>query len=874
MFRKTLLFLLLAGSFLGCGTQKIVVESPAEETEYRQLDTLYVTAEPIDTNLTPEPETYSLPPYNPSAPRINDLLHTSLRVAFDWEKEQVIGQATLRLTPYFYPTNKLVLDAKGFDLKEVSIAGQALTYDYDGQQLSITLPQTYQRGEAYEVYVDYIATPAASGGSAAITSDKGLFFINPRGEEGSKPQQIWTQGETEHNSRWFPTIDKPNERSTQEIFVTVDDRFVTLSNGLLESSVEHEDGTHTDHWVMDQPHAPYLFMLAVGEFAVVQDEPWNGKPITYYVEPEYAADAEAIFSHTPEMLTFFSDLVGVEYPWPKYSQVIVRDYVSGAMENTSAVIFTDMMQMHERELIDQLMNEKFVAHEMFHHWFGDLVTCESWANLTLNEGFANYSEYLWLEHQYGRDEADFHLFQEWSGYLSASRSGIHPLINYGYDDKEDMFDTHSYNKGGSVLHMLRAVIGDDAFFAGLQRYLNDNAYSAVEVDELRMAFEDISGLDLKWFFDQWFLNEGHPDLDIDYDYDATTGEAIVNVTQQQDPDRMPAIFQLPAAVDIYLPGEEVPVRHFVMVNEREQEFRFPVPAKPELTIFDAERVLLAERNDHKTDDQLVYQMMHAPRFLDRFEALQKLKGSDHPAMNEVIDAALADDFYAIRGQGLNLMDEDNPTSNQLALLKQMAESDPHSDVRAEAISKLVEADSESAVTVAKAALGARPYNVVATALQVLAELAPEDAAQAVSALEDETNGQIVAAIGGIYAEANDPAKIDYFFQHLEDVDGYAALDFYESFEGMLLGGNESNIDKGAEALQAIAMNMGQSPWRRISATRSISNMRQTINKDARRASDPTVKEKLQARAGKLQLMIDAIKKAETNEQLLGIYRQY
>ena len=273
------------------------------------------------------------------------------------------------------------LDAKNFDFKSIKLFnGTALEYSYEGekQQVHITLDREYQRGEEVELVIDYTAIPAQSGGSAAITSDKGLFFINPRGEEGDKPTQIWTQGETENNSRWFPTIDKPNERCTQEVYVTVDDRFTTLSNGTLVSKNKNSDGTRTDYWKQELPHAPYLFMLAIGEFDVVEDEKWNGIPVNYYLESKWSPYAKDIFPYTREMLTFFSELTGVDYPWQKYSQVAVRDYVSGAMENTTAVIFGEFMHGTDRDLIDVDRNEKIVAHEMFHHWFGDYVTCESW----------------------------------------------------------------------------------------------------------------------------------------------------------------------------------------------------------------------------------------------------------------------------------------------------------------------------------------------------------------------------------------------------------------------------------------------------------------------------------------------------------------
>ncbi|HRF40444.1 MAG TPA: M1 family aminopeptidase, partial [Saprospiraceae bacterium] len=211
----------------------------------------------------------------------------------------------------------------------------------------------------------------------------------------------------------------------------MEDRFKTLSNGLLLKQTKNADGTRTDYWKMDQPHAPYLFMVAVGEYAVVEDK-WRNVPLQYYVEPDYAADAKAIFPYTPEMLEYFSKTFSYDYPWKKYAQIVVRDFVSGAMENTTAVTFGEFVQKHKMDLVDERTNEKIVAHEMMHHWFGDLVTCESWSNLTLNEGFANYSEYLWLENKYGRDEADYHLLEEWQGYFSSADMSIHPLIHFSY----------------------------------------------------------------------------------------------------------------------------------------------------------------------------------------------------------------------------------------------------------------------------------------------------------------------------------------------------------------------------------------------------------------------------------------------------------
>ena len=302
--------------------------------------------------------------YSESPERTTDLIHTNLEVAFDWEKKHLFGKAYLDLKPYFHSQSTVTLDAKGFDIHQVALAEPygALTnlnYTYNDLKLSIQLDREYSREETYQIYIAYTAKPdeLEIEGGDAITDAKGLYFINPHNTQ-DKPQQIWTQGETEANSVWFPTVDAPNAKSTEEILMTVQDKYMTLSNGKLISSKKNTDGTRTDYWKQDLPHAPYLFMMAVGQFKVVQDS-WtrpNGKKmlVDYYVEPAYEQYAKNIFGKTPKMIGYFSDLLGVEYPWDKYHQIIVREYVSGAMENTSAVIHGDYFYKTKRELLDEI----------------------------------------------------------------------------------------------------------------------------------------------------------------------------------------------------------------------------------------------------------------------------------------------------------------------------------------------------------------------------------------------------------------------------------------------------------------------------------------------------------------------------------------
>jgi aminopeptidase N len=843
-----------------CNTSQKTVVLPVEELEMRDLDTMVITAtreveatESIDV----------LPPYQRSYTRANDLLHTKLELEFSWEKEQVLGKATIKLKPLFYPTNELELDAKGFDIHQIKLdgpKGKNLKYDYDGQVLVIQLDKEYTRKEEYSIYIDYTASPSASGGSAAITSDKGLFFINSTGEE-DKPQQIWTQGETEHNSRWFPTIDKPNERCTQEMMVTVQDRFTTLSNGLLMSSNKNEDGTRTDYWKLDQPHAPYLFMLAIGELAVIEEE-WEGRPVTYYVEPEYEEDATSIFAHTKEMLSFFSDILGVKYPWPKYAQVVVQDYVSGAMENTTASIFGDFVQKKKRELIDD-NNDKIVAHELFHHWFGDLVTCESWANLTMNEGFANYSEYLWLEHKYGADEADYHLLGEWSGYYGSG--DIHPLIYFGYEDKEDMFDAHSYNKGGSVLHMLRSYIGDEAFFAGLNKYLTENAYTAVEAHNLRLAFESVTGQDLNWFFNQWYFEQGHPQLEITYSYDETLGQAAIRVQQQQDPQKMPAIFELPVAVDIYPAGSNEATRKEVVLNQRDQTFTFDLDAAPQLITFDAERMLLAQVQDNKTAEQYIYQFYNAPKFYDRYEAVQRLVNEDSEEAKGVYQAALQDPFWVIRGYAITQLQQPLGEST-IELLQSMAATDKHSQVRATAFEKLMELEEGIALEAAKTAINNdSAYVVIGLALQYLSQYDKTAALAYAQKLESEDAEDLLLAIGELYAESDDLQKLSFFEENLSKMNGFPAIYFLDAYQALTSKGGMKYIEPASQKLASIAIDMGRSGWQRYGATRALNQLRIGLE-----SSDDAGAAQL---AEELLDKLREIKKVESNEQLQSFYEQ-
>jgi aminopeptidase N len=253
-----------------------------------------------------------------SREKINDLIHTRLDLRFDCAYQWVYGKAEITLQPHFYPTDSLTLDAKQMSISTVELitggVARPLAFTYDGWGLRVRLPRVYRRGERYVVRVAYVAKPA----EAKVRDDqRGVYFINPTGVEPGKPTEIWTDSEADKASLWFPTIDSPDEKSTEEMVLTVPDRFVTLSNGRLVSQVKHKDGTRTDDWKMELPHSPYLFFFAVGDFAVVRDA-YKGKEVSYYVEPAFTNTARGVFGETPAMIAFFQRVTGVPFPWVKY----------------------------------------------------------------------------------------------------------------------------------------------------------------------------------------------------------------------------------------------------------------------------------------------------------------------------------------------------------------------------------------------------------------------------------------------------------------------------------------------------------------------------------------------------------------------------
>ncbi|KAK6033617.1 peptidase family M1 [Ostertagia ostertagi] len=744
--------------------------------------------------------------YRASSPRINDLVHTKLDVKLDYDKSYLYGKAWITLKPHFYTVDSVSLDAKGMDIKKVALANgtvlSPLKYTYDGLVLNIRLDKKYSAAEKYTVYIDYTAKPneLKTKGSEAIKDAKGLYFINPKGTDKDKPTQVWTQGETEGSSVWFPTIDRPNQRCTDEIYMTVPEKYVTLSNGLLTSQKKNADGTRTDYWKMDLPHAPYLFFMGVGDYAVIKDS-YKGKEVSYYVEKPYAAVARKIFGLTPEMMGFYARITGVEYPWAKYAQITGRDYVSGAMENTTATLHTDALQQDARELVDGNKFEEYVAHELFHQWFGDLVTTESWSNLTVNESFANYSEVLWSQYKYGKDAGDDKNLEDMQGYLG-SHSESKDLVRFNYADKEDMFDAVSYNKGGRILHMLRTYLGDSAFFKGMNLYLTSNKFKTGEAHQLRLAFEEVSGLDLNWFFNQWYFGNGHPKVEISYLYDDAEGKATVIVKQTQEGEQ---VFRLPIAIDVYNGKEKL--RRNVWVEHKTDSFTIAYKKRPDLINVDADKVMLWEKKDDKNLQNFIHQYNVAGGFVDRKEAVDYCaKNQEDPAALALLKTAMKDRYAALRSYTIGELDIKKEAVKTAIepLLADIAKNDVKPTVRAAAIGLLGQYAKEEYKPIFLKAVHDSSYSIAGEALGALVPLAPEMAvADAKAFAKLPMKGKLGAVVSQILIESGSGEEsfdvIAGNFSSLPVSDAkFEALQSFAEYLGTL--SNTEKVKKGVDMI--------------------------------------------------------------------------
>ena len=564
--------------------------------------------------------------------RTYHVVHYKLVVSFDEHEKKVFGTTSIRCTPLLENIDSLVLDAETLDVSAVSLStGLRLGYSNRSPELIIHLDRGYSPGDTLTVVVDYSCSP-----------HKGLYFIQPDRANPLRRRQIWTQGEDMDNHCWFPCYDYPNDKATSEVIATVRDNYTLLSNGKLVSERHDKNaGTRTFHWRQTKPHPSYLIMLAAGEYAIVQDR-YRDIPLQYYVYPQDTGKALLSFGCTPRAMKFFEEKMGYPFPWDKYAQIVIEDFMWGGMENTTAVTMNEATVVDARARLD-FPEDAVVAHELAHQWWGDLVTCRDWTDLWLHEGFATYCENLFKEHEEGKDALAYEMHKGAESIRIIDQSlGRKPIIS------RDSYATNLYTRGAWVLHMLRNILGEKAFWRGLRLFLRRHEFANADTHELSLAIEDATGQNLQWFFDQWVYKAGYPHLVVHKLWSEETDTLSLSITQTQVIDSLTGIFKVP--LRIHYATVHANKDTLVWLTRHHQDVGIPLSEEPLMVIVDKGEHLLKDIDFERSPAELMYQLLHADDAVDRVIAAKELHRSDDDSLvvAALLRSAVHDPFWAVR----------------------------------------------------------------------------------------------------------------------------------------------------------------------------------------------------------------------------------
>jgi len=564
--------------------------------------------------------------------------HMVLDLAFNWDEKWVGGDVTFTLTPLAEPLQTVILDSARLHIKKVTRGDAPLAFRLTGEQLLVDLGRSAAPGDEVTFTVSYEAHPG-----------RGLFFVGPDRAYPGKPKMIYSQGEGEENHWWFPCYDYPNDRSTFEMYLTVPSGQTALGNGRLVEVKTYPGGAkRTFHYSQEIPAVSYLASVAVGEFDLVKDD-YDGIPVEYYVPKGTPRETTLrSFGLTPDMLKFFSERIGVRYPYAKYAQSAVADFIYGGMENISATTQT-LETLHPADLDKEASSVGLVAHELAHQWWGDYLTCRDWSHAWLNEGFATYFENLYKEHHDGADEFQYEMLNDARSYLKEDAEEYRrPIVESLYTDSMDLFDSHLYPKGGWTLHMLWGIVGEDLFWRAIHRYAEEHKAGIVVTDDLRRAFEEVTGQSLVWFFDEWYDHGGHPEYKVSQQWDEKAKVVRLNIDQKQAVDDLTPLFRMP--VEVEFAGESATWNFKVMVARAAEEFSFPLPEPPLMTRFDAGYHILKTLEFERSLSELDYQLAHDPDVAGRIWAAEQLGSHalDRQAAEVLAGVLSKERFWGVR----------------------------------------------------------------------------------------------------------------------------------------------------------------------------------------------------------------------------------
>ncbi len=563
--------------------------------------------------------------------------HYKVELEVDFPRKELRGRATLTVEAIRDGLSELVIDAAEMTFASVRSGGRRVPYETEGESLRVSLPRPLRAGQRVAIEIAYVTRPR-----------KGFFFVGSTEAEKSRDPSGWSQGQADDTHWWIPCLESTEVRATLDLIVTVPAGYRAIANGkLVARRKSARRKTATYHWKQETAHPAYLISLVVGKYAELKDR-WGNVPVLGYVPRGREAEGRALLRKTPKMIATFSRVFGYPYPYPKYAQSTVHDFTYGGMENTSATTLTVRALQKPAERVD-LDYESLISHELAHQWWGDLVTCRDWSEGWLNEGFATYSEIVFLEADSGKDAADFARLEQMCSYMTEDGGDYRrPIVDTRYRHPSDIFDRHFYEKGACVSHMLRATLGDAAWRRSLKRYLERHAFGAVETADLRRACEEESGRNLSWFFEQWLEKGGHPELSVRREWDGVAKSLRLTIEQVQEEDGVtPRVFRLPMALEVVVGAKRL--RFPIDLRERVETIQIPLPSKPRYAALDPEHHVLKLLDFPRSGEELLHGLARSPHALERMRCARELAShGDKGTISALFRAARADRFWGVR----------------------------------------------------------------------------------------------------------------------------------------------------------------------------------------------------------------------------------
>ena len=562
-----------------------------------------------------------------------DIHHIKIDVSVNIEAGMVKGNVTHTFSPFSSSLDAFSLDAEDMTILRARLAGKDIGFNQANDKVYLTLNKSMSWEDTAKVRLDYTANPR-----------KGTYFIKPDETYPEKPLQAWTQGEDMDNHHWVPLYDYPNDKATFEVSLTVEKKFTALSNGELVSVKNNKDGTHTWHWHEHFPMVSYLISYVIGEFEKVEDS-YNGIPVNYWVYEENKHEALRSFGLTTDMMKYFGNRTGIEYPYEKYDQVIIDDFMFGGMENITLTHNTDRTMFDEFAAPD-VSSDGLVAHELAHQWFGDMLTTRNWAHAWLNEGFATFFSRKYRENKFGFDEGEYIRFGEINGYFGSNKKWRRSTVQHKFYESMDVFDGHIYAKGSLILNMLQDYIGDDAFWRFIQHYTKENQYKNVETPDLKKAIEETTGQNMDWFFKQWIYEPGFPEYNVTWKYNQRNKSVKLTVKQTQ---KNTNIFKMPIQIQI---DDKLKT---VWIEDKEMVYEVPSEKRPKMVIFNAGMRIPCKLTFHKSISEWILQLEKGPHILDRIAAANELSTKKGRRIVEtaLLNSAKNDPFWGVRKEAVN-----------------------------------------------------------------------------------------------------------------------------------------------------------------------------------------------------------------------------